>query len=254
MRSRVPDRIKENIPESVAIVGCGGVGSWVAILFGQMRDVKRIALFDEDKVEESNLERTAYRFEDINKKKSEALKELIRERNPEIRVTAYDHLTEDNELLLNLYDIKIVGADGGDVRSRVLRRDNSISCGYDIDEEKDFVSVSEQMMWMTGGDEEENQYTIEPSWSGPAMFSAFITVHSILTNRRPINVRTTIEDKYKAYLPNDKEVFDTYDDIDDEDVDEDDEFTLGELFESDDESDGDEDDDGSDGEAEPWEL
>lgn len=252
MRSRVPDRIKENIPDSVAIVGCGGVGSWVAILFGQMRDVDRIALFDEDRVEESNLERTPYRIGDINEKKSEALKKLIKERNPEMYVVSYDHLTSDNELLLNLYDLKIVAADSGRIRAKVLQKDNAISCGYDVDEEQDFVSVSEQMMWMTGGEDEENAYAIEPSWSGPAMFSAFITVHSVLTGRRPANVRTSIEDRYKKVLPNDKELFDTYDEVDEDDIEEDEGLSLGELFESDDESEGDEDDE-TDGTS-PWEL
>lgn len=275
MRSRIPDRIKENIPESVAIVGCGGVGSWVAILFGQMRDVERIALFDEDNVEESNLERTPYRIDDINTKKSEALKKLLKERQPELRVTAYDHLTDDNELLLNLYDLKVVGADSSTIRAKVLRKDNAISCGYDIDETKDYISVSEQMMWTMGDQTEADGYTVEPSWSGPAMLSAFITVHSVLTNRRPANVRTQITDRYKKYLPNGKEVFDTYDEIDDEengevnedededadedidenaDADETNTRTLGELFGSDDESEGDEDDDERSGESRPWDL
>jgi len=213
MISRVPDRIKDNIPKSVAIVGVGGIGSWTAMLFSQIKGVKRIGLFDEDLIEESNLERTWFKLQDLNTKKSIAMKDQIKARRTDINVLAYDHLTEENKNLLNLYDLKIVCADKRSVRQMVLECKNSISTGYDIDEEKDWISVSETMLWSLSGGDEDDEYTIEPSWGVPAMMGALITVHSVITGKRPITVSSKIDDFYKTVKDsNSKRTFSLYGD------------------------------------------
>lgn len=217
MNSRIPDRIKENVPESVAVVGVGGIGSWVAFMMGQMNEVKRIGLFDEDVIEQSNIERTPYSFEDLARKKSKVMKEYILARSEDKEVIAYDHLTDDNKNLLNLYDLVVVCADSGVVRNMVLEsHENSISAGYDVDEEKDWISVSEQTMWFAGEAEEDDEYTIEPSWSGPAMQGALIVMTSILNDRRPADISCKMTDFYKQVEDsNGRKVYDVYDDVDD---------------------------------------
>jgi len=215
MISRVPERIRENIPKSVAIVGVGGIGSWTAMLFSQIKGVERLGLFDEDLVEESNLERTWFKQQDLNTKKSVAMKDQIKARRTDINVLAYDHLTEENKNLLNLYDLKVVCADKRSVRQMVLELSNSISAGYDIDEEKDWISVSESMLWSLSGDDEDDQYTIEPSWGVPAMMGALITVHSVITGKRPISVSSQITDFYKTVKDsNSRRTFSLYGDHD----------------------------------------
>lgn len=212
--SRIPLRILPNVPKSVAIVGVGGSGSWLAMLFAQMRGVTKIALFDGDTVEATNLERTPYRICDIGKQKSVAMKEMIAERNLSVRVTAYGHLDEANQTLLNMYDLKIVAADKISVRQMVLAKSNAISVGYDVSENYDWVSVSEVQMWQVHEGEQQDGYTFDPSWSGPAMLSAIMVAYGVLNNRRPIATSLKIDDMYKNILPHDRELLDMYNEFD----------------------------------------
>jgi len=246
--SRIPERIRENIPKSVAIVGVGGIGSWTAMLFGQIGKVERIGLFDEDIIEESNIERTPYRYTDLGKRKSAVMKKMVIDRSSNTQVISYDHLTEDNELILRMYDLVVVCADNGTIRNRVLENHrNTISAGYDIDEEKDWITLSEQPMWMFD-DDEDNDYTIEPSWSGPAILGAFLVVDAVLNGRRPARISAGIEDMYKIVNSNDHREFRIVEQEDDEGEDvveveeiqpeedeedqEEGEGGLGELFDS----------------------
>jgi len=70
------------IPKKVAVIGLGGGGSWVAITLA-LAGVKELIVMDNDIIEESNLNRTLYRYSDIGKSKVTAIKELIHERRPD---------------------------------------------------------------------------------------------------------------------------------------------------------------------------
>jgi len=71
--------LKLKVPYSVAIIGLGGVGSWVAWGFG-MSGVQEITLIDHDKISTSNLNRTPYRKIDIGEPKVQAMSDLLTER------------------------------------------------------------------------------------------------------------------------------------------------------------------------------
>lgn len=74
--------------DSVAIIGCGGVGSWVGFLLG-IHGVNKLVLVDHDVVTNSNLNRTPYRPSQIEKPKVECLRELIFERRPLVVVRTF---------------------------------------------------------------------------------------------------------------------------------------------------------------------
>lgn len=79
------DRQKDiniHLPESVAVVGCGGVGVWAA-LYTTMIGVKRICLFDSDIIEEHNLNRIPFKKEDLMKSKVSVLGCYLREIRPD---------------------------------------------------------------------------------------------------------------------------------------------------------------------------
>lgn len=206
MESRIPDRVRRNIPSSVAVVGVGGIGSWIALFFSEFSEVSKIALFDSDTLERSNLERTPYKMEHLGEQKTEAMKELIEERRRNIEVLAYGDIEEGNKSLLNFYDLKIAGADSVEARNLVLRQDNSISAGYDVDEETDHLTVSEDsQIWAV--DDDGGGYTIDPSWSAPAVMGAWLVVWGTITGKRPLDISTSLELGYKPKGGNNRAVF-----------------------------------------------
>lgn len=89
---------------SVLVVGCGGLGSMVA-LFLAGAGVGNLTLVDADSVELSNLHRQlAFRESDINQPKAQALKNQLLSLNSEITVTSVlrrfgDNPESDAELL-----------------------------------------------------------------------------------------------------------------------------------------------------------
>lgn len=64
------------LSRAVAVVGCGGVGSWTA-MFLALAGVPKLYLFDHDTVSESNLNRLPLHKSDIGNSKSSALEVTI---------------------------------------------------------------------------------------------------------------------------------------------------------------------------------
>ncbi|MEE1313058.1 MAG: sulfur carrier protein ThiS adenylyltransferase ThiF [Lachnospiraceae bacterium] len=85
----------------VAIAGLGGLGSHVAFLLART-GVGNLHLIDYDFVDLANLHRQQYRLEHIGKKKTEALKEQLKEINPYLKIkTDFQKIDVNNlEMLL----------------------------------------------------------------------------------------------------------------------------------------------------------
>jgi len=109
--------------KKIAIVGCGGINSWVvkhinevSKEFGHEQTIY-IKLFDNDQVEEKNLLRSNQNFklEDLMQEKAEALGNRFK----------YDFecvfITEDNIHLLEPFDDIIVGVDNHKVRQMLYK-------------------------------------------------------------------------------------------------------------------------------------
>ncbi len=60
---------------NIYIIGCGGVGSWLAPALALLTSPESIVLMDADKLEEKNLNRQLFKKSDIGKTKSDALAE-----------------------------------------------------------------------------------------------------------------------------------------------------------------------------------
>jgi sulfur-carrier protein adenylyltransferase/sulfurtransferase len=98
---------------SVLIVGCGGLGSPIALYLASA-GIGRIGLVDYDVVEISNLQRQPiYRNEDIGKSKVDLARDRLLTINPEIQVDAYNQLftSQNAEKIAEPYDIIIDGTD-----------------------------------------------------------------------------------------------------------------------------------------------
>ena len=64
--------------KSVCIVGVGSIGSFVGIVLSKM-GIANLELYDGDTIEEHNIPNQFYKLKQIKKRKTEALKEIIKE-------------------------------------------------------------------------------------------------------------------------------------------------------------------------------
>ena len=80
--------------KSVYVIGCAGIGNWVALDLALSGCVRRLYLIDPDEVEESNLNRTTFDYSDIGCFKVDALATQIMKKRPKQEVlTITDYMT-----------------------------------------------------------------------------------------------------------------------------------------------------------------
>jgi molybdopterin/thiamine biosynthesis adenylyltransferase len=80
--------------QTVAIIGAGGIGSWLALYLG-MAGINCLHLYDPDNVEEHNLNRLPVPPEAVGQNKAQAVRTEVLRLNPEI--TCYAHPIEWSE-------------------------------------------------------------------------------------------------------------------------------------------------------------
>lgn len=91
----------------VCILGLGGLGSNVAVLLARS-GIGSLKLVDFDTVEASNLNRQQYRISHIGMKKTEAMKSIIKEINPFVKVDILDIKVDRENIYSIVGDIEIV--------------------------------------------------------------------------------------------------------------------------------------------------
>jgi sulfur carrier protein ThiS adenylyltransferase len=106
--------LEENLKsKTVAIAGCGGIGSNVAVSLTRA-GIGTLILADYDKVETSNLNRQYFFMSDIGQLKTDALKNHLVNINPDISIITHTiRLTPDNmtrifkeaDLLIEAFDL-----------------------------------------------------------------------------------------------------------------------------------------------------
>ncbi|MDK2849854.1 MAG: molybdopterin-synthase adenylyltransferase [Candidatus Woesearchaeota archaeon] len=98
--------------KTVAVVGCGGVGSFSAEFLARA-GITNLVLIDFDKADLSNLARQNYVLDDLNESKVIALKKRILKINPQVKITVFNQaLDQDNaKALLNKVDILLSAVD-----------------------------------------------------------------------------------------------------------------------------------------------
>lgn len=102
----------------VAIVGAGGIGSWVAVQLAKL-GVMHITVFDHDRVAPHNLSTTVYRPSDIGKPKVLALAQTIRRLGLPARIDARPVLYRGQSL--RKFDIVISAVDSMAGRTQLFR-------------------------------------------------------------------------------------------------------------------------------------
>lgn len=96
------------LSSAVAIVGCGALGSMVAMQLAGS-GVGTLLLCDYDTVDVSNLQRQFfYGTQDCGKSKSQILSERVRSLNPNVYVDRYDSLIDEKKALICFGDVDFV--------------------------------------------------------------------------------------------------------------------------------------------------
>lgn len=178
------------------IIGVGGVGFHVAKML-VMAGVKDIVLFDDDIIEEHNLNRLDLPLSSIGMNKTEAIKMLIEQMRPDCKVVSYgykfnpevlDTLTLDITHIVDCTDVHSV-----QLSNQAFARNKEykyMKVGYNGPN----VSINEVVgEWDTG--DTPDGYTIIPSYVVPATVIGALAAHKILTESTN-QIATTIDDMY----------------------------------------------------------
>jgi len=168
------------IPDSVAVIGVGGVGSWVALNLALV-GVKKLILVDHDTIEPHNLNRTPFKISNINMPKVLSIAEIIYERRQDIEIYPIQKKFEDlNEYEQNLLKQCDVIVDCRDTTNPPLPSDlqpkQVITAGYDGFNVTIHINPRYQSVW----GEEQVTYTVTPSFLVPPQFLAsLITLYIV---------------------------------------------------------------------------
>ena len=113
------NKILEN--SRVSILGCGGLGSNIAMTLARC-GVGELHLYDFDKVEYSNLNRQNYKISDLGKSKVFETKRLIEETIPYTKVIANELMISEENLdeIIEKADIFIEAFDKKEMKSLVF--------------------------------------------------------------------------------------------------------------------------------------
>ena len=206
-------------PSKVAIVGCGGVGTWVGI-FTAMSGVGEIYLFDSDVIEEHNLNRLPYTYHEIGTKKTEALREYIKRIRPGCIIHCFDDVTEVTMGFFDANRPSALIACTDNIKSQLMlhnyckkNRVRFIRVGYDGNH---VTLLNHVPTWVGKKESERGGYTVVPSWVSPPAMIASLAVYSLCKKRLKItgcmdNLQAFEEGEAKRIDDNDDFRFRSYD-------------------------------------------
>jgi len=166
-----------SIPESLTIVGCGGVGYYVS-KFAAMSGVKKLYLFDPDIIEETNLNRLDLSMEDIGKNKAVIVRELIEKLRPDCYVYGIPFIFQEHLYFESDYIIDCTDKHKTQIEiENIAKKLNTvyIKAGYD----GNHITVANSVKNVWSASEEEG-YTVTPSWVVPTVVVAAMTVAKIM--------------------------------------------------------------------------
>lgn len=160
---------------SVTVVGCGGIGYWVAKLLA-MAGVDKIYLFDPDTFEEHNLNRIDIGLDQIGKNKAMVTKDIILSIRPDCSVKALPFIMQEHTFPKTDWVLDCTDKIASQMENqRIANKYGSryFKAGYNGESMSIHNVVAE---W----GEAEDGYTIIPSWASPAIMVACLAVAKIL--------------------------------------------------------------------------
>lgn len=163
-----------NRNQSVTIVGCGGIGYWVAKICA-MSGIKKIILFDPDVIEDINLNRMDVPFKFIGRNKADVAKIAIDSIRDNVTCYSFpfkfNDMAEKTDWIIDCTDRAEVQIENQEIARKMGSK--YFKAGYDGEKFGIHNAVAE---W---GESTEG-YTVVPSWSVPAMIIASLAVAKIM--------------------------------------------------------------------------
>ena len=169
------ETLKLNKDMSITIIGCGGVGYWVA-KFAAMSGIETIYLYDFDTIEESNLNRLDLPMDAIGKNKAMVVKGMINYLRPETSVFALPFKFKENLFKKTDWIIDCTDKDSVQMENQEIAKRQGVKymkVGYD-GEHITLASVVAE--W----GESTNGYRTVPSWVVPASVIAALAVGKLM--------------------------------------------------------------------------
>ena len=174
--------------QTVSVVGCGGIGSWVGYYLG-LAGVTDLRLFDGDDITDHNLNRLPFTPADIGKSKSVTLATLIRAARPDVEVRAYGNFDPEwHKHMLEASDAFVVSTDSLKSRRMVYDalvkvREKQFVRYYELGADGFGATVTgEPAEWSTEA-ENEPGYQSVPVFVGPCTLAASIAVYYVLQGK-----------------------------------------------------------------------
>ena len=182
------------LPNEVAVVGCGGVGSWTAYLLA-MAGVKKIWLFDSDLVSESNLNRIPIDQSWIGKPKCQAVAGLIKSVRPDCETMPMGMFTKKLAAQIELAGygkLTWIISTTDTLKSRQMVQEWAADNGVNYIEaaaEGDYGSATGVAADWATADEVNPGYASVPVWCAPCVSAAVLAVSHVVHNQ-PMGDRT----------------------------------------------------------------
>lgn len=168
------ETLKLETPKKVAVVGCGGIGYWVA-KFLAMNGVECLYLYDPDVLEDHNLNRLDIPLRFVGKNKADITKQAILSLRDEATVYSFpfkfNDLESEFDWIVDCTDNSKSQLKNQDIAKKMGSR--YFKAGYDGE---GFGIHNEIAEW----GESPGGYTIVPSWVVPAVIVAALAVAKIM--------------------------------------------------------------------------
>lgn len=173
------DSLELNVNQSIAVIGCGGIGFWVC-KFAAMSGIKKIYAFDPDIAEKHNFNRIDLPYlKFIGKNKADMVKIVIEALRPDCNVYTYPYkFSEIHGLFMSDVDWLIDCTDNFESQEnnqKIALSNNMryLKAGYNGTR----ISISDSIaMWGNAPD----RYTVIPSWVSPAVIVAAMVIVKIM--------------------------------------------------------------------------
>ena len=164
-----------NQKQSITVVGCGGIGYWVA-KFAAMSGIDPIYLFDPDTFEEHNFNRIDLQTKFIGRNKADITRAMITTIRENSSVYAFPYKyselsAEKTDWVIDCTDKFEAQIKNQEIAKSIRAR--YLKAGYDGENFSIHDSVAE---W----GESEDGYQVVPSWVVPATIVAALTVGKVM--------------------------------------------------------------------------